>query len=138
MKRYPEPTVGALIVGKEGRILLVKSYKWGGKYSVPGGHIELGETMERAVIREVHEETGLEVQVVKLLLVQEAIFPDEFHDRDNHFIFFDYLCRALTDKPSLDEEEIQEYLWVDPRKAIEMELESFTRRLVLRFLEEKH
>lgn len=93
--------------------------------------------MERAVIREVHEETGLEVQVERLLLVQEAIFPAEFHDRDNHFIFFDYLCRAITDKPILDEEEIQEYLWVDPRKAIEMELESYTRRLVLKFLEEQ-
>lgn len=137
MRRYPEPTVGALIVGKDGRILLVKSHKWMGKYSVPGGHIELGETMEKAVVREVREETGLDVEVVRLLLVQEAIFPSEFHDADNHFIFFDYLCRAQSEKPVLDQKEIQEYVWLDPKKAIEMDLESYTRRLVLKFLEDE-
>ena len=46
---YPEPTVGALIVNKEGRILLTKSHKWFDKYTLPGGHIEVGETMKEAV-----------------------------------------------------------------------------------------
>ncbi len=55
---YPEPTVGALIVNKEGKILLTKSHKWFDKYTLPGGHIEVGETMKEAIIREVKEETG--------------------------------------------------------------------------------
>src|SRR5438034_9510417 len=68
---YPEPTVGALIVNKEGRILLTKSHKWFDKYTLPGGHIEVGETMKEAVIREVKEEVGLDVEVVEFLLMQE-------------------------------------------------------------------
>ena len=54
---YPEPTVGALIINSENKILLVKSHKWmNGKYSVPGGHVEIGESFEEAIIREVKEE----------------------------------------------------------------------------------
>ena len=54
--------MGALVVNSNGEILLVKSYKWGSKYTVPGGHIELGERSEVAVRREVKEEVGLEVE----------------------------------------------------------------------------
>ena len=54
--------MGALIVNSNGEILLVKSFKWGSKYTVPGGHIELGERSEVAVRREVKEEVGLEVE----------------------------------------------------------------------------
>lgn len=43
---YPEATVGALIVNEKGEVLLVHSKKWGEKYTVPGGHIELGEQAE--------------------------------------------------------------------------------------------
>src|SRR6266702_1480574 len=64
---YPEPTVGALIVNKEGRILLTKSHKWFDKYTLPGGHIEVGETMKEAVIREVKEEVGWEEEAFHLL-----------------------------------------------------------------------
>ena len=84
---YPEPTVGALIVNPEGKILLAKSHKWFDKYTLPGGHIEVGETMEEAVKREVKEEVGLDVEVVEFLLMQEAIFAEEFWKK-KHFIFF--------------------------------------------------
>ena len=51
---YPEPTVGALIINNKKEILLVKSHKWlNNKYSVPGGHVEIGESFEEAIIREV-------------------------------------------------------------------------------------
>ena len=50
---YPEPTVGALIINNKKEILLVKSHKWlNNKYSVPGGHVEIGESFEEAIIRE--------------------------------------------------------------------------------------
>src|SRR5437879_8243081 len=85
---YPEPTVGALIVNKDGRILLTKSHKWFDKYTLPGGHIEVGETMKEAVIREAKKEVGWKVEVGEMRLMKEAILPEEFWRR-RHSIFLD-------------------------------------------------
>jgi nucleoside triphosphatase len=131
----PEATVGALIVNDKGDILLVRSYKWGNKYTVPGGHIELGERSEVAVKREVKEEVGLDVEPVKLLLVQEAILPADYVKHE-HYIFMDYFCRSKSSAVKVDGEEIQEYLWIGPDRALELELESFTRNLVTEYLKD--
>lgn len=133
VQNYPEATVGALIVNGEGEILLVRSYKWGSKYTVPGGHIELGERSETAVKREVKEEVGLEVEPVRLLLVQEAIYPADYIKHE-HYIFLDYLCRANSPEVKLDGKEIKEYLWTTPSDALQLDLESFTRNLVEAYL----
>jgi len=133
VQNYPEATVGALIVNGEGEMLLVRSYKWGSKYTVPGGHIELGERSETAVKREVKEEVGLEVEPVRLLLVQEAIYPADYIKHE-HYIFLDYLCRASSSEVKLDGKEIQEYLWTTPSDALQLDLESFTRNLVEAYL----
>ena len=133
-RRYPVPTVGALILDREGRVLLTTSHKWRGNYCVPGGHVELGEALEDAVVREVREETGLEVEEVELLMVQEAIFSPEFHKR-RHFIFLDYRCRALSTDVTLDRAELQKHVWLNPKEALSLNLEPFTRRLILRHLE---
>jgi len=129
VQNYPEATVGALVVNDKGEILLVRSYKWGSKYTVPGGHIELGERSETAVKREVREEVGLEVEPVRLLLVQEAIYPPDYVKHE-HYIFLDYLCRTNSSKVELDGNEIQECIWRLPKEALQLDLESFTRNLV--------
>ena len=131
---YPEPTVGALIVNKEGKILLVKSHKWFDKYTLPGGHIEVGETMIEAVKREVKEEVGLDVQVGHMLLMQEAIFAPEFYKK-RHFIFIDFACRSENDQVNLDQDELQEYLWIYPGAAYNLKLDSFTRKTIDKFME---
>src|SRR5436853_6051014 len=102
---YPEPTVGALIVNKEGRILLTKSHKWFDKYTLPGGHIEVGETMKDAVIREVKEEVGLDVEAAEMLLIQEAIFAGEFWKK-KHFISSDYPGRSEDRQAKFDGREL--------------------------------
>ena len=131
---YPEPTVGALIVNKEGKILLTKSHKWFDKYTLPGGHIEVGETMKEAVIREVKEEAGLDVEVADMLLMQEAIFAGEFWKK-KHFIFFDFLCRSKDQKVKLDGRELQEYVWEYPGAAFRLKLDSFTRKTLEKYLQ---
>ncbi len=131
---YPEPTVGALIVNKEGKILLTKSHKWFDKYTLPGGHIEVGETMKEAIIREVKEETGLDVEVAELLLMQEAIFAGEFWKR-KHFIFFDFLCKSGDQQVKLDQSELQEYVWEYPGAAFQLGLDSFTRKTLEKYLQ---
>jgi nucleoside triphosphatase len=131
---FPEPTVGALIVNNEGKILLAKSHKWFDKYTLPGGHIEVGENMIDAVKREVKEEVGLNVEVVEMLLVQEAIFAPEFHKR-KHFIFIDFYCKSEDQQVKLDQDEIQDYIWVYPGAAYNLKLDSFTRKTIDRYLE---
>jgi nucleoside triphosphatase len=133
VQNYPEATVGALIVNNQGQILLVKSYKWGDRYTVPGGHIELGERSQQAVKREIKEEVGLDVEPVKILMVQEAVFPRDYIKHE-HYIFMDYLCRAVSSDVKVDNKEIQEYLWISPNGALQLDLESFTRNLVNEYL----
>jgi nucleoside triphosphatase len=131
---FPEPTVGALIVDKQGKILLARSHKWFDKYTLPGGHIEVGESMADAVRREVKEEVGLDVEVVEMLLVQEAIFAPEFYKK-KHFIFIDFYCKSKDQQVKLDQNEIQDYIWIYPGAAYNLKLDSFTRKTLDRFLE---
>jgi len=130
---FPEPTVGGLIVNKQGIILLVSSHKWFDKLTIPGGHIELGETMQDSVVREIKEEVGIDVSVERLLLTQEAIYTSQFWKK-RHYIFFDYLCKCEKDQVTIDDREIQGYSWVWPGEALRLNLESFTRNVVEKYL----
>ncbi|HUK29243.1 MAG TPA: NUDIX domain-containing protein [Candidatus Acidoferrales bacterium] len=134
MQSFPEATVGALIVNGKGKVLIVRSEKWGHKYTVPGGHIELGERAEDAIRREVKEETGLDSEPVELLIVQQAIYPKDYHKHE-HFIFMDYICKAKTEEVKLDGRELQEYVWVSPEEALKLDLEQYTRIFVEKYLQ---
>jgi len=134
-QRYPEATVGALVVNTSGEVLIVRSHKWNDKYTVPGGHIELGENAEDAIKREVKEETGLDVDVVKLLLVQQAIYPTHFHKHE-HYLFMDYLCKTETTNVKLDNRELQYFLWIKPEEALKLDLEQYTKNFVLKYLQD--
>ena len=132
---YPEPTVGLFIFNDAGKILLVKSPKWEGFYTVPGGHIELGETIEEAARREAKEEVGLDVKLEKVLMVQEAVYPKEF-SRKKHFIFIECICKSNGDV-KIDNNEIVHFEWIKPEKALELNLERFTRNVIKKYLESR-
>ncbi len=110
-QQFPEPTVGALIINKNDQLLLVKTHKWKGKYTIPGGHVEIGESLSAALEREIREETGLELIDAVFLCFQEFIFDESFWEK-KHFIFFDYVCH-VTDSEVMLNDEAQEYVWVD-------------------------
>ena len=131
---YPEATVGALIVNDRREVLLVRSHKWGEKYTVPGGHIELGERAEDAIVREVKEETGLDSIAQELLIVQQAIYPKDYYKHE-HYLFLDYVCKALSADVRLDGRELQSYVWVKPEEALSLDLEEYTRNFVVKYLE---
>jgi len=89
----PVVGVGGVVV-RDGRALLVRRGKAPlyGRWTVPGGTVELGETLEAAVVRELEEETGLRVEPLEVLAVFDRI------DRDGervvyHYVIVDYLCR---------------------------------------------
>jgi len=129
-QKYPEPTVGALILNRENRALLVRSDKWRDKYAIPGGHIELGETMEEALRREIEEETGLDIYEIEFASLQELVFDEAFHEK-RHFIFIDFVCKtdAGDDEVVLNFES-QEYVWASLEEALKLPLEPYTRRLI--------
>ena len=120
-------------MNEKGEVLIVRSHKWGDKYTVPGGHIELGERAEDAIRREVKEETGLDGEPVELLIVQQAIYPKNFY-RHEHYIFMDYVLKAKSSKVQLDGQELQDYVWVRPEEALELDLEEYTRNFVLKYV----
>ncbi|MCS4538339.1 MAG: NUDIX domain-containing protein [Thaumarchaeota archaeon] len=134
VQKFPEPTVGALIINKD-KLLLVKSPKWKyQKWTVPGGHIEVGESAEQAIVREAKEETGLDVIPIKLLLVQEAVFSEEYY-KPMHYLFFDFLCKAKNDNVKLDNRELNEYRWFDKKEIHNADVESYTKNLLKAYKE---
>ncbi len=89
----PVVGVGGVVV-RDGRVLLIRRGKEPlfGRWVVPGGTVELGETLEEALVREMQEETGLRVEPLEVLTVFDRI------QRDGarvvyHYVIVDYLCR---------------------------------------------
>ena len=86
----PVPAVGAIVLDGAGRLLVVRRGRPPGEglWSVPGGKVEMGEKLADAVVREVREETGLEVTCGRLVEVVER-WGDGWH-----YVILDYLCEA--------------------------------------------
>jgi mutator protein MutT len=96
---YPDqPIVGVgAVIFEDDQVILVRrgtppSY---GAWSLPGGAVEVGETLERAVIREVAEELALEVEVEEVVAVLERVFLDTAEKVQYHYVLVDFLCRAI-------------------------------------------
>jgi 8-oxo-dGTP pyrophosphatase MutT (NUDIX family) len=112
-----EVITGVIICNKDNKILLTKSPKWSNKWTIPGGHIEPGETIEECALREAKEETGLSVKFVSVLSFKEMIRPANFI-RPAHFIGFNCLLEASKDSVKLDNKELIEFKWINPDKAL--------------------
>ena len=87
--------VGAVVI-HEGRVLLIRRGKepMRGRWLVPGGTVELGETLEEALVREVREETAIDVRVIEPVLVFDRILRDA-HAVQYHYVIVDYLCERI-------------------------------------------
>jgi ADP-ribose pyrophosphatase YjhB (NUDIX family) len=95
-REYPQaPIVGiaAVIVHKQ-KILLIRRGQepLKGHWSLPGGCLELGETLEQGVRREVLEETGLDVHPVEIIATFDRIHRDEQESVRYHYVLVDFLC----------------------------------------------
>lgn len=117
------PLVGVgTIVFKGNKVLLVKrgaepAY---GKWSVPGGMLDLGESLRDAAAREAKEETGLDVAVGPMVDVVERVIRDESGQIRYHFIIVDFAARWVKGEPKAASDAL-EARWVDLEELEELE-----------------
>ena len=108
-REYPErPVVGVGgVIIENSRALLIRrgSEPLKGQWSIPGGTLELSESLHEGVVRELREETGLDVRVLELIEVFDRIFPEnEAPAKERplkpryHFVIVDYLCEKIAGK----------------------------------------
>jgi 8-oxo-dGTP pyrophosphatase MutT (NUDIX family) len=108
------PSVYALIVQAGKSLMLINACN--GKYTFPGGGVEIGETLEQALRREMYEETGLSIEIGPLLTVRESFF---YYDPANlafHGFLFYYTCQATSQVIAPHQSEFDESEhpgWVD-------------------------
>jgi 8-oxo-dGTP diphosphatase len=104
--------VGAILI-EEGRVLLIRRGQepLKGEWSLPGGVVELGESLEDAVRREALEETGLEIEPAGIVEVVSSIARDEHGAIRYHYVIVDFLCRRLRgeSRPGSDASDLR---WV--------------------------
>lgn len=119
-KQFPKVVVGCFILNDKNELLLVKSYKWPRHWVVMGGHIEWGESIADACVREVKEEVGLEVKFVRVIEPVEFIFSPDFHAK-KHMIGLQSECHVVgDDTPHIDHDEIQVARWFPIAEAAEL------------------
>lgn len=115
----PTPTVcvGAVAID-DGRLLLIRRAQPPGlgRWSVPGGRVEPGETIQEAVVRELLEETGVEGVCMGLIGVAESI------DDDHHHVILDYAVEVLAPAPPSAASDASEAKWVALSDVAELDL----------------
>ena len=114
---YPQRpflAVSAAIL-RGGKVLIVRRARKPalGVYTLPGGVVEAGETLEDAVKREVREETALEIEPVTLAGHREVIIRDAQGRAERHFVIMSFASRWLSGETQLND-ELDEARWISP------------------------
>jgi len=126
----PVLTVGAAILNDAGKVLLVRSRKWANKWGIPGGKVRRGESVEAALVREVKEETNLDVTHPLLVHMQDVIEPEEYF-KSAHFVLLNYCCTAPGLQDVVINDEGEEWKWVSMDEALGEDLNGPSRRLLV-------
>jgi len=92
----PLLTVDAVIIFKKNNIILIrrKNPPFQGEYALPGGFVDIGETVEAACVREAKEETNINVKIIRLI----GVYSDPKRDPRGHVVSIAYLCEPKTKK----------------------------------------
>ena len=137
-RRYPSRPivgVGAVIVTARGEVVLVRRARepLAGQWSLPGGAVEAGETLAVALAREVHEETGLDVEPSGLVDVLDRIHTDADGRVEYHYVLADFLCRPRGGQLRAGS-DVTDAIAVSPAALDAYALPADTRRVIARGL----
>ncbi len=109
--KSPSVIIGVSVFNSRNEVLLIRQPKWGGRFGLPGGHVEHGETLHEAAIREIKEETGLDISGLEFFTISESIGPADYAEKDRHFIFIDYRARKKQGQKVAISRESTEFAW---------------------------
>jgi 8-oxo-dGTP diphosphatase len=137
-RKYPDRPyvgVGAVIV-RDRQVLIVKRKydPLAGQWSLPGGGVELGETLEASIAREMLEETGLVIEVGPVIEVFDRITRDENGDVRYHFVLVDYLCWPIGGELQASS-DVADARFVDPPALPQYNLTVKATEVIARALE---
>ena len=137
-RRYPDrPYVGiGGVIVHDGRVVLVKRRfePLAGQWSIPGGAVEAGETLEACVVREMNEETGFVVEVGPVVEVLDRITRDDEGRILYHFVLIDYLCRPVGGELRAGS-DVAEAALAEPSELAQYELTEKALAVIERALE---
>ena len=136
-REYPARPILAVgtVVVRNGCVLLARRGKppSQGKWSVPGGAVDAGESLEAAARREIREECGIEVELTDTIEVIERITRDDAQRVRFHYVIVDYLARWVSGEPRLSD-EASEVRWVRPEDLDALDITAGTAEVVRRML----
>ncbi len=137
MTSYPkriEIVTGVIIENDLGQIFLTKSKYWLNKYVLPGGLINPGETIFEATKRKIKSDLNLEVQPIATFNFGELIDSNDFK-RSAHYIYFNVHCKIVSGKPTVDQSKYFDYLWLNPKESLKLNLAESFDNSILKFIE---
>ncbi|MBM3199786.1 NUDIX domain-containing protein [Candidatus Woesearchaeota archaeon] len=123
--------------GQEREILLVKTHKWGDRFSIVGGKVKRNERLAEALKREVSEETGLDCKIEESICTFDEIKSSGYFQQGMHRVFTDNVVKVAKRKVVLNE-EAEQHIWIPPTAALkELDIEP-NAKITLQLYIDKH
>ena len=117
----------------EKEILLVKTHKWGNRYSIVGGKVRRNERLEQSLLREVKEETQLSGEIGTHICTFDQIKNSGYYQKGVQHIFIDNVVRVKR-KSAVLNDEAQDYLWALPKEALShLDIEPNAKKTILAY-----
>jgi len=123
--------VAAVIWNDARQVLLIRRTKEPrkGEWSLPGGKVEFGESIEDAVRREIREETGLEIALLGLAGIAETMLDESVGAADMHFVLMDYSARVVSGE-AVAASDAADATWFSLAEVEKLPLWSETQRII--------
>ncbi len=135
-KNKPRVGLGVIVINNEGKILVGKRKNSHAPfYSIPGGHLELGETFEDGAIREIKEETDLSIQNPEVVSITNNL--ETYRNEGLHYISVVLLAKDFSGElKNMEPEKCEEWIWVNPENLPLPHFDA-SQRAVICYLENK-